>query len=546
MSTVSLSSSVPKKPAPLNNSFDIEYVTMTEHSNAGFVSKLTNKDVNLFTTDVTDLYEVYIKAMPVPLRKYYSCHDCKKFINKYGTLVVVDSDGKLSSPYWDTLHTYCEHKKAVKAVIKRLEEATITGVFYSKEKKWGVATSNKWSHLFITPPKHLVFKELALTAFQASAVKRENYNNVFNALKMYTVPLLKKAVSLLESEALYRSEKVVGPAKFLLELKEIFVNHPKVEASNLIWNKVASAPDGFCHPSSSVIGSLLDDLKKGFSISEVKASFDNKMNTYTYQRPQAAPAAGNIVQAEKLIEKMGLVESLRRRCAALVDLECLWKPLQMNRRKTTKCGAPGVFSGVVAKSSVPTTHPTHNSTKINITWTKFSTKVLPNLVKISALIPWRGNFVSYLTASNKRCKPLLPWDAPKKRNHNSVYMYINGSGSAQWALVAGEYVNVLAVVLPPYLNSTTDFSHFGKSVGFVLHGAHDINVRAVGLALFPETIRSDLHSVRATIEAYSKGNVLEETHKSIGALSFNEGAPIVVKVLDNANVETIYEIDRWE
>lgn len=41
------------------------------------------------------------------------------------------------------------------------------------------------------------------------------------------------------------------------------------------------------------------------------------MNPLQYQRPQAAPSAGNVAQAERIVEKLGIANSLE---AALCPL----------------------------------------------------------------------------------------------------------------------------------------------------------------------------------------------------------------------------------
>lgn len=53
-----------------------------------------------------------------------------------------------------------------------------------------------------------------------------------------------------------------------------------------------------------MIGTLLDDIASGMSFDSVSRRFAEKMHPLQYQRPQAAPSAGNIAQAEKIVEKL--------------------------------------------------------------------------------------------------------------------------------------------------------------------------------------------------------------------------------------------------
>ena len=69
----------------------------------------------------------------------------------------------------------------------------------------------------------------------------------------------------------------------------------------MIWAAVASAPAGWCHVKSSIVGSLLDDIKSGMSFVTIQNRWEMKLDPTRYLRPQAAPDAGNIQQAEKVV-----------------------------------------------------------------------------------------------------------------------------------------------------------------------------------------------------------------------------------------------------
>ena len=67
--------------------------------------------------------------------------------------------------------------------------------------------------------------------------------------------------------------------------------------------------------------------------------------------------------------------------------------------------------------------------------------------------------------------------------------------------------------------------------------------------LFPEILKSELHAVRSTIEAYSKSAKLggyEEASACGLRLQMGETASIKLRVTDGAGVVTSVTIDRWE
>ena len=119
---------------------------------------------------------------------------------------------------------------------------------------------------------------------------------------------LAQALKLLKSEALYRSEKVLGQAQWLYDLHRALPS--RRNRDHVLWRAVAAAPAGFCHPRSSMIGTLLEDLAAGMPFDDVSRRFAEKMHPLLYQRPQAAPSAGNIAQAEKIVAAFAFV--LRR------------------------------------------------------------------------------------------------------------------------------------------------------------------------------------------------------------------------------------------
>ncbi len=88
-----------------------------------------------------------------------------------------------------------------------------------------------------------------------------------------------------------------------------------------------------------MIGTLMEDIQAGLRFAEVKAKFDAKMDPLLYQRPQAAPSAGNIAQAEKVVQALASAGALQRRFARLKDIQALWT------RRVSRCPpSGGVFA----------------------------------------------------------------------------------------------------------------------------------------------------------------------------------------------------------
>jgi len=81
---------------------------------------------------------------------------------------------------------------------------------------------------------------------------------------------------------------------------------------------------------------------------------------------------------------------------------------------------------------------------------------------------------------------------------------------------------------------------------FILAGAKDS--QNTSLALFPETLRSELHQVRSTIEAFSRAGKLEGQEKaSACGIALNKGSNGNARFRVRTKTGTVeYRLDRWD
>jgi hypothetical protein len=496
----------------------------------------------LFTTDTPDLFNAYLDGLPTEVRQHHNCHACRRFINAYGGLVTIGENGTTESVLWELQDAPNEIADGIASLEVLVEDSRVTGVFYDNAKTWGTpVTFHKdiWSHMAVTPPKALVFKELTRTPFQASAEKREDLKNVTRAISEIPVDVLSRAITLLKSEALYRSEKLLGAAQWLWDVHQITTIKNRTMRANLMWLAIAKAPAGFCHPRSSMIGTLLDDLIAGLDFTRVSERFAEKMNPLKYQRPTAPPAAGNIAQAEKLIAQLGAAGSLARRFARLEEIEKIWEPRPKRAEPAT-----GVFSHLNSEKSprlgavsIP---------RITMTWEKFARTVLLDAEEVQYQVPTHGHFCGIVTATDQDAPPILQWDSPERRNPFSWYVYYPGSPAARWNLQGGYFRKVTAVTYQPSAWGG-GFEHQGNAAIFILEDAKDVR-QGGSLCLFPEILKSEFHGVRATIEAYSKSkSITGVTEASACGIRLQKGATwdAIVRVVSRG-ITTDYKLDRWD
>lgn len=522
---------------------DRDYDAFRARVQARFLANLADGGNVLFTTDAKGLFESYLDALPPADRQHHTCHACRRFFETYGGLVTIDADGRTVPAVWCADDASDYYRPAVEAVAKMVRRARVTGVFRSKLPVWGQPVTGSWTHYAVTPPPAILHAHLLLTAGQAMAEKLEDYRTVQRALGEFDAVMLDTVMRLLESDALYRAEKVIGPARWLRDLRKARDAARKDLRDNIVWRAVATAPAGFCHPRSSMVGTLLEDVAAGMGFEEMSRRFAAKMHPLLYQRPQAAPSAGNIAQAEKIFETMGLAASLRRRFARLDDVtDAIWRPAPP---RADEKPAGGIFGHLTPKSETPSS--AIELPAQTMTWDKFQRTVLPTAESIEFSVPAHGNFGALTTAVDPEAPPILQWDRPDRRNPVAWYLWYGGSMARQWGLNPGSQCRVVAIVATPSAWHGGAYGHFGESFMLLLDGA--VETQASGLALFPECLRSELHQVRSVIEAHSRSGSIEGLGQPMAAgpiFSKGKGPWTCPLTVTAEGHKRTYNLDRWD
>ena len=530
---------------------DAAYGAFLDHVRTGFLAHLERATSPLFTTDAADLWGAYLDAFgpapadgeaAAPLRVLHTCQTCRRFVERYGGLVTLDADGVATSALWHEADAPEGYKPAIAAMARRVRRAQVTGVFLASESPWGRPETGAWHHLAVTPPASTVHVSPVLSALQGSAAKAEDFKTLLRALDAFTQPHVELALTLLKTEALYRSEKVLGQAEWLFALQVACAAAHGSAQANVVWRAVATAPPGFCHPRSSMIGTLLEDIAAGMEFGEVSRRFAAKMHPLSYQRPQAAPSAGQIAAAEKLVETLRAAGALERRFARLDELQAVWRPAPP-KGESPAGSAGGVFGHLKPKGPPA---PSMTIPAQTMTWDKFQRTVLPTAERMEFCAPSVGTYTALVTAVNADAPPILQWDREDARNPVSWYVWHGGSTAASFGLTGDTFVPVDAVSLKPSMWNG-GHAHQGAAVIFVLAGARES--KQAGAALFPEFLKSEFHGIRAVLEAYSRGAQLQ-------GLDAPHAAGVMLGKGDNAWAAKVrvwsggksldYCLDRWD
>jgi hypothetical protein len=507
----------------------------------------------LFKTDADNLYQLYLANLPENERQSHTCGACENFLRRYGHLVKIDSGGKTHALMWNSQSAPALYSRAVNAMKGAVESARVTGVFLTKDTTLGTAVTpskiRDWTHFSVGTVEGAMWMGPLNTPHQAMAEKLQDHTNMTRALQEFTSKNLTTAVKVLKSNALFRNEKVLGAAEWLKKTHSQCKSvKNKNDRENKLWLEIALAPAGFCHPRSSMIGSLLQDIEAGLEFDEVKSKFEAKMHPLQYQRPQALPSAGNIARAEKIFKELGAEKALHRRYARLEEIVTIWKSKNLGREDSKPFS---IFSHVQPKPA-----PSKNFGNameippITMTWEKFKSTILDDAELIEYFAPHgKNSYGTLTTASDDDAPPILQWDFPAERNPFSFYLYVNGSAPSDWAVKPDKWCTVNAITLMPANWNSDKFTHHAKCVLFILDKAKDLKHQTAGLAIFPENLKSEFREVRSTIESHS-------TLGTIDGIDASSASGILFSVHDKniefaLRVTTVdgcqkYRLDRWD
>lgn len=506
---------------------------------------------HLFTTDADPdlLWSEYLGGLAPEARQHHTCHACREFVRRFGGLVKIAEDGRAYPVFWGGVDgAYGESHERVRRAVAA---ARVTGVHLSGEQVWGRPTTGEWHHLSVVPDRVHPRSPLK-TAAQAAAEKREDYGVLCRGLADFPLDVVERALTIIESDQLYRDEKIAGPARWLRDLhlmRAAAKDHR--QRDNVTWRAVAAAPPGFCHARNTMIGTLLEDLTAGLPFDAIKSRFDSKMNPLQYQRPQAPPSAGNLARAEKIVAELRSAGALERRFARLEDVQSfVWRPAVA---PTARSGGAGPVFGHLTPKGVAPAATEMRIPATTMTWRKFAEEVLPGAERIELLVPSTGTMqlLALCAAVRPDSPPILQWDREDRRNNVNWYVYPGGSAPDRWNLVPGRSVAVTGITrFPHQWDPDRTYPHHMEGAVLILEGCRDLRPLG-GAALFPEVLRAEYREIRSSIEAYSRVAKIQGAEDATACgLDLRKGAKwqnVTLRVT-SANGKRVldYALDRWD
>lgn len=388
------------------------YEELVDNIKKTFASKLKdNVKTPLFRTNASNLFDTFLQYLPDSCKQEYTCRACKHFVDRFGGLVFIKDDGTTESVIWNVENIPGMFIEPITQMKEIVESAQVQDVFVSDYVDLGTYDTNGFHHFSAKLPRMMINTSRVKNASQVSAEKAEDYGMLKRALEKYSMPQIDQALNLLESGSLYRGSSYVAMCKWFKETKEKITSiNDQPQHTNMIWKYAATASAGFTHISGSMLGTLLDYIVDGDDFDTIKRKFETNMSAENYRRSQSAPTQRAVESAEKLIEKLGLTDSLRRRYAKLDELpenEFIWKS-KTEKKEEVKTG---VFAGVQTKA-VDSNETKSVIPQVTMTWDKFRKTILPTADKLEVKVDGTTHLMGMVTAAVPESENIMNWDNP--------------------------------------------------------------------------------------------------------------------------------------
>jgi hypothetical protein len=440
----------------------------------------------LFTTNATGLFDIYLNSIHPRHRQTYNCRCCRRFLEKYGTLVTISPEGKTNPAFIPSIPGNNAFSIASQAMHQIVSRAKVTGVFYSMDRTLGDAKSGGWSHLHCSNPCRVV--ESLLTMDQATAQKTEDFGMLKRAMEEYSLDDATQAVRVLSADVVNGSEKALHIAEWFMNVHQATASaRSKRAKDNVLWFAVSCAPAGYCHIKTTMIHTLMDDVRSGLPLDALRRKWNEKMSPVKYKRPTAVKD-GNLARANAIFEKLRADRSLERRFATIQDI-------------TNRIWEAGIRRSIGPFDRLRTTPPPQLILPRTISDDTLRSVVLPNAETLEVEVPQRGPFFALTAPLHPNAPSLFQW-----RNGIGWYFYHEGSAASRWGLKPGSMAQVrLAIQKPCHWDGV--MRHHTDPTLLVIDGMRDRQYSKGGL-FFPDFLRSEFHEIRSSIESYSNNTSL--------------------------------------
>lgn len=486
----------------------------------------------LFRLNVTGarLLELLTLHLSDEEKQNHNCSTCRDFLKYWGNVGSISKDGKFVSAIWpDTLTGAADiYQPALDKIWSELSKAQVKGPVLNT-----VPAVRSADRSFLGGFEHLNLEGLYPRIFGLSCANkaytdeemykhftkfktlRDNYLGYYRHA-IHGEPSIKVGIDLLKHHKPARWSPMVAQLETHLNFQEkidkAFSEGGQTQRDRVL-HLLSATHDYISRLNNSVLGEMLDALLSNRGGEEAIRRFNLYTDSSVYMRPTRELTDTDTQRANEIVSELGLEPSLRRREATLEDIEdnLLW------RRSEPKSKTDAGFFDHLREEKKEEVMSMGEARVSMSTFMSDSIRGAERVVIHQAA----GAIGGLLTAVSLEDKPIITWDNESARNPVSWYVFNRAPDCCP--------LEVEAICdLPCQWSGNTKFTgHIfaGKDVAF--------SKGSVRSGLFPEILRNELHTVRATVEKYSANTPPQESDNPVrGVFIFDQpgqGGKVVLK-----------------
>lgn len=454
----------------------------------------------------------YMECFPEEHRPHYKCNKCYAFLSRVAGLVQVADDGSLIHAVFPAVLPGSIFNDLCRFMNEFIQGRSAKKlVYFDNNKTLGFDDHIcGWSHLNVTWESPIHDRALWSVNGPKDQYSTQNIGQFLGNIRVLKPNVILSLSHLLESGKL--DDCRTGHKHQIKWFVDMYEN--TTDNQNLVYRKIVTAPIGWVNYRSGVLGRMIDSLEEGKSLDDVYAEFLKSTDPVKYQRAQKEASENQIKVGAKIIEDMGLINSLYRRPAKPEELKYVWKAPE-NSETTTTDDPTDIPEGNPMLGLLKTKDLRTNA-EINdagtISYQKFFNHILPKALKVEVWVSGHTiPAVGFMTSTIADAKPIYRHDKEDNRYPISSWMFMDDQSIHKWTDNPNSYHEVIGIVRTPE-NHDKPYDWLDETFKdglVVLKGLGFEGPSSIGL--FAPALLPELHECRVAIETFSKNTECEHS-----------------------------------
>jgi len=410
-----------------------------------------SKKGKLYRVDVKGdfIWQTYLSSFseendPVfrdPDSSSHNCNHCKNFIRRYGNIVAVDEDFKVTTIF--DFEIDGEYSDTAKALSEKVKSGKISEVFFetfdelnslpyekctknattfrlgiesnikrytkAEAELYGVVKENElrtFNHMFLNIPNTFVDK--SGSSIGTISEKHRSAKDVFyRAMKDIPLVTLELVRDLINQGSLLDGETHVYKINEVIPMKKAYDKLAENQKENWCWEMSRDLP--FAKFKNELIGTLCSDLADGVNINKACQDWNKRVDPANYMRAVAPFTEKQKKEAETFVKDKGYIDSFNRRLAIMDDIKT-------DEIKHINSGDGTLKEVSMFDNLKPTKSHQHKKNQFDgieeVSIEKFMADILPTCTGVEAYLDNNhiGNMVTMTTSNVDGSKPMFKWD----------------------------------------------------------------------------------------------------------------------------------------